>query len=357
MAAAGSITVGNYLIVRVAADNSGGGGAARSVTVSDPRSNSWTTETQANRDPGAAEAGTTCSIAWCKVTNAFTNGDDITVTYSGNVTADAVVVEEWSGIHATSPIAVAETTTTGGSTSLGGISRTPGAAGQLLYCAGSIEGPNGDSYTEDSDTTDGSWVSLTATGTSNGTADLNQKTVGAYKLVTGTTPQTWTATITSSDWAAVAIVFDVAPAAVDKSDTESGTVTEARTLTVAIGPSDSGTLADALGALTAAAAGSDAGTLAESFVLAVVPASGSDAFVFTESGTPLALIAIPPDAILTQTGFTGAVGSIDEDPDAADGSWVTSTGPNTVLRVSFGSPPGDLSTGAGLQEFRILVRP
>lgn len=66
-----------------------------------------------------------------------------------------------------------------------------------------------------------------------------------------------------------------------------------------------------------------------------------------------------PDAILQQTGYTGAVTAIDENPDTPDGNWLTTvTTPtaDTILRVSFPSPPLNLKTGAGLQNFKILVR-
>jgi hypothetical protein len=64
-----------------------------------------------------------------------------------------------------------------------------------------------------------------------------------------------------------------------------------------------------------------------------------------------------PDAILLQTGLTGAVGDIDDDPDFPDGSWLTTTaGTDTDLRVSFPTPGAALQAGAGLQEFRVLVR-
>lgn len=317
MAAAGSITVGNYLIVRVAADNSGGGGAARSVTVSDPRLNSWTTLTQANQDPGSASAGTTCSIAYCKVTNAFTNGDDITITYGGNVIADAVVVEEWSGIHATSPIGVAVTTTAGAGTALGGIARTPTAADQLFYAAGSIEGPNADSYTEDSDTTAGSWVSLTRTGTANATAASNQKVVGAYKLVTATDAQTWTATITSRDWAAVAVVFAAAAAVVDQTGTDSGTLGELTTLTVAAAGSDTATLGEA-GSVTVTAVGSDSGAIGESpSIAATLP--DSDSAALAEAGIPVEALEVADSDSFTAADATYVL----EPGPAADAATLT----------------------------------
>jgi hypothetical protein len=62
-----------------------------------------------------------------------------------------------------------------------------------------------------------------------------------------------------------------------------------------------------------------------------------------------------PDALLTQTNLTGALSTIQEDPDAPSATWMTGTGA-IVLRVSFPSPPSNLVSG-NRQEFRLYVRP
>ena len=67
---------------------------------------------------------------------------------------------------------------------------------------------------------------------------------------------------------------------------------------------------------------------------------------------------LAPDAILSLTGGSGSVTSIDEDPDSPDANWVLVTNNNTDLdlRVSFPSPSGNLASGADLQNFRWQVR-
>ena len=66
---------------------------------------------------------------------------------------------------------------------------------------------------------------------------------------------------------------------------------------------------------------------------------------------------LAPDAILAQVELSGAVTDIDDDPDSSDGLWLTaSTSGATSCRVSFPTPTDDLTTGAGLQEFRHRVR-
>jgi len=64
-----------------------------------------------------------------------------------------------------------------------------------------------------------------------------------------------------------------------------------------------------------------------------------------------------PDALAAQANQTGVVTSIDEDPDSDGGDWLAWDGNgNTSCRVTFPTPTGSPTTGAGLQEFRVLLR-
>ena len=66
---------------------------------------------------------------------------------------------------------------------------------------------------------------------------------------------------------------------------------------------------------------------------------------------------LAPDALLTQTGLTGTLAAIDEDPDSPDASWLTtSNNTSTVCRVSFPTPTGAPTAGVDGQEFRVLLR-
>jgi hypothetical protein len=205
----GNTTIGNYIVLRVAVDNSGSSGARPGLTVSDSRVNTWVVGTGGLADPGAANAGTACYIAYCKITVQLITNDTITCTWgSGTPTAKAVVAEEWSGIDPTTALDVAETNTTGSSTAPS-ISKTPSAAGMLFYACLSVEGPTSDTYTEDADSTNGTWVSLTRAGS--GSAQTAQTVAGAYKIVTATGAQSWDPTITTEDWAVCAVVFKATP--------------------------------------------------------------------------------------------------------------------------------------------------
>jgi hypothetical protein len=66
----------------------------------------------------------------------------------------------------------------------------------------------------------------------------------------------------------------------------------------------------------------------------------------------------PPDALLVQTNLSGALADIDEDPDTPDGAWLTAISNNadSICVVSFPTPTGNPTVGAGLQEFKFWVR-
>jgi hypothetical protein len=70
----------------------------------------------------------------------------------------------------------------------------------------------------------------------------------------------------------------------------------------------------------------------------------------------MAIQTLAPDAILVQTGLTGTVSAIQDDPASPDGNWLTAGGPNvnTDLRVSFPTPTNPLSATAST--FRVWVR-
>jgi hypothetical protein len=72
------------------------------------------------------------------------------------------------------------------------------------------------------------------------------------------------------------------------------------------------------------------------------------------------------DVLVAHSGWGGTpvVGDIQADPDTKSGSWTTddplhatNNNTSTDIHCSFPTPTGDLTVGAGLQEFRVLLRP
>ena len=72
----------------------------------------------------------------------------------------------------------------------------------------------------------------------------------------------------------------------------------------------------------------------------------------------MATETLSPDSLLLQVNLSGTVSDIQDDPDSPDGNWLTagSHTVSTICHVSFPTPSGDLTTGAGVQEFRVLWR-
>jgi hypothetical protein len=214
------ITIGNYIIIRSAFDNSGGGGAARTVTLSNvnPGTMIGTYATyQQNCDPGAANAGTTINVSIFKA-EATSGYIRISVSGSG-ACAWAIQTEEWSGIHSTTPVVgtpVGATATN--STNIASCTDASVAADNVAYAAISVEGPFSDTFTQDTDTTNGTWVSLTSLTSFESTATSNQAIYGAYKLVTATGAQTYNPTISPARDSA-GLILELAAAGIDISIT------------------------------------------------------------------------------------------------------------------------------------------
>lgn len=189
------LTVGNVLVIRTSADNSGGGGSARSCTPSNQSGSAMGTvfgNYQRNYDPGAASAGTTCNVIVAPIT--ATSGT-VRLTYGGSV-VQAAVAEEWSGVDPVEPVVGTPVGNDGaGSTNLASLTDASVADGNCAYGVEAVEGPSTDTYTQDADTTNGSWTGLTKVGTTNGTADTNQTTYGGYKVVSAAGGQTYNPTI------------------------------------------------------------------------------------------------------------------------------------------------------------------
>ena len=65
-----------------------------------------------------------------------------------------------------------------------------------------------------------------------------------------------------------------------------------------------------------------------------------------------------PDTLALGTNYISpVVTDIDDDPDSPDASWLAWDGSgNTVCRVTFPTPSGNPTSGAGLQNFRVQIR-
>ena len=66
----------------------------------------------------------------------------------------------------------------------------------------------------------------------------------------------------------------------------------------------------------------------------------------------------PDGSVFALTNLAGAVTDIDEGVDTPDGVWLIlgNDGTDSIVRCSFPTPTGNLTTGADLQTFRLYVR-
>lgn len=195
---AGGVAVGEVIIVRQAwtTFDSGMG------TVTDSRGNSY-----AGGPAGLTQyaPGTTSQCAggtaWCTVTTALQAGDTITIASfpGGAKKTGAWAADAWSGLAdpATGSSGVRSQGLAQTSFSAGAL--VPVSVGDLVYgwCGCST------TQTNDSDTTNGSWVA----GTKVGTSPFNNM---QYKIVTGTTSFNFDQTFASGDGGALAWSFPAA---------------------------------------------------------------------------------------------------------------------------------------------------
>lgn len=71
----------------------------------------------------------------------------------------------------------------------------------------------------------------------------------------------------------------------------------------------------------------------------------------------MATETLSPESIGQQLNLTGSVTDIQDDPDSPDANWMLWDGSgNIICRVLMPTPSGNPTTGAGLQEYRILIR-
>lgn len=227
--------VGDVVNVYISAANSGTNGASCISSVTDSAGNTYTQRTLINRDPGAANAGTTLGVYEGAITTALTLGT-ITVNYSPNCALSAIAAQRLqpqSGYMVEFLAAGA-----GVSGSAGSFTTTSDtiANGNTIFGVSSIE--TDDTYTPDSDTTNGSWSTAYTSLCDTGGDTSSQFIAVQYKTVTAEGTQTYN-TSTSGGGREYAINWleyrESSPLAVSlsgywKLDESSGTATDSHSI-------------------------------------------------------------------------------------------------------------------------------
>jgi hypothetical protein len=207
MAAGGSITVGNHLILEMALDNSGTGGVDPNCEgITDPRGNTWVRIGKATKSAGSANDGAHAEVWFTRVVVPYSNGDAITPRFSFSVARGCFLAPELSGVR---PISYPIDVSTGFSTNstIGPFIATPTAAGQIVMGMAAIE--TNAAITGDADTTNGAWSTISTVLSDSG-VDATSMTLSAQrKIVTAAGGQSLAFTKTgASDFAGVIWVLD-----------------------------------------------------------------------------------------------------------------------------------------------------
>lgn len=336
--ASGGVPVGDTIVIYGACDNTGTSGAATTIAVADNSTQSGSANTyslqspQAIADPGAASAGQQGFLLVCNVTRSLLAGDTITVTYGNSTTAKAINAQQFTGVNQTTPVLASsynhQDNQTGQAVSVAtGVS--PTRNGQVVCALVAVEGGTADAFTQDTDTTDGSWVTLTRRGSGTTTSGSTLNSVFKYIQNTGTpSAQTYNGTTmlgTSRDHAAAILILDIPPTSGTSAQTlaayapavtatESMTATSAQTLanftsaasgTAAQG--NSGTVAVTLDNFTSTATGSvsPVGTVAVTLAAFTSAATGTETITGTVAVTLAAFTSTASG--VAATNLTGTV--------------------------------------------------
>jgi len=218
-------SVGDMIVVCVAADNQGSAGAISIASVTDSKSHTYTSRVSRNNDPGTASSGASVAIFTAPVTTAMTTSDTVTINFSPNTTSKAAVLWEIAAGATEFPKYLSNGGSTGSGTNPSLQSTSIGSGDAVIYA---LAAESNATLTGDSDTTNGNWSTLYTDVGNTGTSLTSMRVGSQYKVTTGTATQTWNTTLTTSDWAISYIVVDPAPR-IDRTATGSGTGSQSST--------------------------------------------------------------------------------------------------------------------------------
>jgi hypothetical protein len=197
-----TLAAGRVAVVRASSDNDSsatGDGESSRHTVSDSAGNSWTKIREHTFGGGGAGAGVTHSLWYSVLGTQLTTSSTVTLTLGSAVTAKAMALSEFSVAEGLTVSLTAQNGNQGTGTNNVTVSLSSLTEQEYLFL-GSVgtEGPNGDTFTQDSD-----YQSLASIGTTGGGGATNVSLRGGYRIAT-LTGDTYNPTLgTSRDWVAI----------------------------------------------------------------------------------------------------------------------------------------------------------
>lgn len=182
-------SVNDVIEVVIAASNSGTSGVSAITGVTDSAGNDYDPVTTVNRTQGsAADDGTTLGIYSSRLTSALTAGT-ITVSFSPAVPQASIVTVRIQPSAGHFPELVAVGAGASGDASTMSITSSSITSGHTIIGAVAIE--TDDTFTPDSDTSNGAWSTHTSAIADNGGDNLCQYVSCQWKTVTGAATQTY----------------------------------------------------------------------------------------------------------------------------------------------------------------------
>ena len=212
-----AVTVGEVIVVRVAADNFGTAQTQPTFTCADSASNTYTTHAQRATNATAA-AGVAGAIIVAKATTALAAGGTITITLSNSVAARAAYAESFTDYDNT--LRASTMVTAAGSSTTPAVTSGSVTSGDLVLAATAVE--HNTAVTYDTDTANGTWsTAYNLVNAAGGTANTRVQITGQHKVTTGTATQAYNNTIATGDWVAMILALEPATAAVAQTWTAS----------------------------------------------------------------------------------------------------------------------------------------
>lgn len=208
----GSTAIGDLHVVSVAADNAGTSGVESITTCTDSRGNTYTKLTSANRTSGTANDGCTAALFYSILTTAFDGTETLTINFSPNTTAKAIMTSLYRGTASTN---YSSDSATGSGTTYSSNASASMASGDLYVAT--VANESNTAPVTDSDTTNGSWIGDSQISGGGGGDATKMSVAQQVKITTGVGSQTLNAaTGANTDWALVAALFTI-PAVAGKS--------------------------------------------------------------------------------------------------------------------------------------------
>lgn len=224
--ATGGALSGRVLIAAMTFDNvtNASTPTVSSIGKQSGESNNWVQIASADSSTSTGASGCRTEI-WAIQTSVAWSAGNYTVTLSGAVTAKAAHCIEMEGVTVSLRGTAGSGTSTSSAPSASSSGTAP-VAGDVAIGAAGFEHNNSGTVTGDSDSTSGNWSTALTSNTTGGNAFTNVTLVMQYKILTGTSAQTYNPTYsTSTDSNACVAVLQAATytATSEYEDFEGGT--------------------------------------------------------------------------------------------------------------------------------------